>query len=163
MGPELRNKALLALGIALAGQLAYLAVRFSRAYGLAAVAAMVHDVVIVVGLFAWLGKPIDGVCLAAVLIIVGLSVNDTVVVFDRMRERWLGSKDEDLADIANTAVLDTTPRTANAGLGAACILGALALLGGDSLGDFTLALLVGLVVGTLRRGPHGHAIPDRTL
>lgn len=148
MGPELRNKALIALGIALAAEMAYLAVRFNRAYGLSAVAAMVHDVLIVIGLFAWLGKPIDGVFLAAVLTVVGLSVNDTVVVFDRIRERWRGSTDEDLADIANTAVLDTTPRTVNTGLGAMFILAALVLLGGDSLGDFALTLLVGLVVGT---------------
>ena len=101
------------------------------------------------GLFAWLNKPIDGIFLAAAMTIVGLSVNDTVVVFDRIRERWWGSKpDESFMDVANKAAVETIPRTVNTGLGAMFILAALAFLGGDSLQDFAIALLVGLVVGT---------------
>lgn len=148
MGPELRNKAVLALGVALLAQMLYLGVRFNRAFGVSAVTAMLHDVLVVIGVFAWVGKPIDGVFLAAVLTIIGLSVNDTVVVFDRIRERWWNSTGEEFTDIANTAVLDTVPRTVNTGLGAMFILAALAVLGGDSLHDFALALLLGLVVGT---------------
>ncbi|GAA1937068.1 protein translocase subunit SecD [Nocardioides marmoribigeumensis] len=148
MGPTLRNQALIALGVAIGAQLLYLAFRFNRAFGLSAVVAMVHDVLIVLGVFAWLGKPIDGVFLAALLTIIGLSVNDTVVVFDRIRERWWGGDKGSLASVANTAVLDTVPRTINTGLGAMFILAALAVLGGDSLHDFALALLLGLVVGT---------------
>jgi SecD/SecF fusion protein len=103
----------------------------------------------VVGLFAWLQKPIDGIFLAAAMTIVGLSVNDTVVVFDRIRERWYGSKPDDtFSDLANKAAVETVPRTVNTGLGAMFILAALAILGGDSLQDFAIALLVGLVVGT---------------
>ena len=71
-------------------QLAYLAVRFRWTFGAAAVAAMTHDVVILLGLFAWLGKPLDGVFLAALLTVIGYSVNDSVVVFDRIRERLRG-------------------------------------------------------------------------
>jgi SecD/SecF fusion protein len=148
LGNELRDKALIAFGIALLAQMLYLAVRFKWTFGLAAVLAMFHDVVLVVGLFAWLGKPIDGVFLAAALTIVGLSVNDTVVVFDRIRERWRGSTDRSFVDIANKACVETMPRTVNTGLGAMFILAALALLGGDSLQDFAIALLVGLIVGT---------------
>ena len=70
----LRNQALIALGVAILAQLLYLAFRFNRAFGISAVVAMVHDVVIVLGVFAWLGKPIDGVFLAALLTIIGLSV-----------------------------------------------------------------------------------------
>ena len=70
----------------------YLAFRFKWTFGAAAVIAMFHDVVIVTGVFAWLDKPIDGIFLAAAMTIIGLSVNDTVVVFDRIRERWYGSK-----------------------------------------------------------------------
>ncbi len=110
---------------------------------------MFHDVVLVVGLFAWLHKPIDGIFLAAAMTIVGLSVNDTVVVFDRIRERWWGSKPEEkFNDVANKAAVETVPRTVNTGLGAMFILAALAVLGGDSLRDFAIALLVGLIVGT---------------
>ena len=148
LGEELRDKALLAFGIALLAQMLYLAVRFKWTFGVAAVIAMFHDVLLVVGLFAWLGKPIDAVFLAAALTIVGLSVNDTVVVFDRIRERWRASTDKPFPVVANRACIETVPRTVNTGLGAMFILAALAVFGGDSLQDFAIALLVGLVVGT---------------
>ena len=148
LGQELRDKALLAFGIALLAQMLYLAVRFKWTFGVSAVIAMFHDVLLVLGLFAWLGKPIDAVFLAAALTIVGLSVNDTVVVFDRIRERWRASRDKTFDEVANRACIETVPRTVNTGLGAMIILAALAILGGDSLQDFAIALLVGLVVGT---------------
>ncbi|HET6625305.1 MAG TPA: protein translocase subunit SecF, partial [Nocardioidaceae bacterium] len=148
LGSELRDKALIAFGIALIVQMLYLGIRFKWTFGAAAVSAMFHDVVIVVGIFAWLDKPIDGVFLAAVMTIIGLSVNDTVVVFDRIREVWTGSKNREFAEVSNDAVLETMPRTVNTGLGTMFILGALALLGGDSLQDFAIALLLGLVIGT---------------
>jgi SecD/SecF fusion protein len=148
LGTELRNKALIAFAVAFAAQLLYLAVRFKWTFGLAAVLAMFHDVIIVTGVFAWLGKPIDGIFLAATMTIIGLSVNDTVVVFDRIRERWYASQDQPFAAVANKAAVETMPRTVNTGLGAMFILAALAVLGGDSLRDFAIALLLGLVVGT---------------
>ncbi|GAA5108809.1 protein translocase subunit SecD [Alloalcanivorax gelatiniphagus] len=149
LGEELRNNALIAFGVAFLAQLLYLAVRFKWTFGVSAVIAMAHDVLIVVGIFAWLEKPIDGIFLAAAMTIVGLSVNDTVVVFDRVRERWLGSKPEDEFDaLANKAAVETVPRTVNTGLGTMFILAALAVLGGDSLRDFSIALLIGLIVGT---------------
>ncbi|MGH3368814.1 MAG: protein translocase subunit SecF, partial [Nocardioidaceae bacterium] len=148
LGDELRTKALLAFGIALVVQMLYLAIRFKWTIGASAVLAMFHDVVLVVGIFAWLGKPIDGVFLAAALTIVGLSVNDSVVVFDRIREQWQASRERDMARVANQAALDTMPRTVNTGLGAMFILAALAFLGGDSLQDFAIALLIGLAIGT---------------
>lgn len=147
LGEELRTKALIAFLIALAAQMIYLAVRFKWTFGTAAMLGMVHDVVIVVGVFAWLGKPIDGVFLAAVLSVIGLSVNDTIVVFDRIREQWRASHGTDFAKVCNTACIDTMPRTVNTGLGAMFILAALAVLGGDSLEDFSIALLIGLTVG----------------
>jgi SecD/SecF fusion protein len=149
LGDQLRNNALIAFGVAFLAQLLYLAIRFKWTFGVAAVLAMAHDVILVVGLFAWLQKPIDGIFLAAAMTIVGLSVNDTVVVFDRIRERWWGSKPEDeFMDVANKAAVETIPRTVNTGLGSMFILAALVFLGGDSLQDFAIALLVGLVVGT---------------
>jgi SecD/SecF fusion protein len=148
IGAELRRKALIALGIALVVQLGYLAVRFRWTFGAAAVIAMFHDVAILLGLFAWLGKPLDGVFLAALLTVIGYSVNDSVVVFDRIRERLRTRTREPLAQLANEACLQTIPRTVNTGLGALFILAALFLLGGDTLTDFALALLVGILVGT---------------
>ena len=148
LGEELRDKALLALGVALLAQMIYLGIRFRWTFSVAAVLAMLHDVAIVVGIFAWLGKPIDSTFLAAALTIIGLSVNDTVVVFDRVRESWNAAPKDPFDRICNTAVLQTVPRTINTGLGAMFILAALALLGGSSLTDFALALLLGLVIGT---------------
>jgi SecD/SecF fusion protein len=129
-------------------QLGYLAVRFRWTFGAAAVVAMFHDVAVLLGLFAWLGKPLDGVFLAALLTVIGYSVNDSVVVFDRIRERLRGRTREPLATLVNDACLQTIPRTVNTGLGALFILAALFALGGDTLTDFALALLVGILVGT---------------
>jgi SecD/SecF fusion protein len=148
LGSELRTKALIALGIALLAQLAYLAVRFRWTFAAATVLAMLHDVLIVVGIFAWLGKPIDGVFLAAALTIIGVSVNDSVVTMDRVRETWAANRNRPLRQVVNQAVIATMPRTINTGLGAFFILGALTVLGGRSLTDFALALLIGLFVGT---------------
>src|SRR5215472_3379615 len=149
LGNELRTKALIALCVALAAQLLYLSIRFRWTFGAAAVTAMAHDVIILVGVFAWLGKPIDGVFLAALLTVIGYSVNDTVVVFDRVRETWAAAAEKvPFARVVNRAVLQTLPRTVNTGLGAVLILSALAVLGGDSLTDFAIALLIGITIGT---------------
>ena len=148
LGDELRTKALIALVIALIAQLAYLAVRFRWTFAAGTVLAMLHDVVIVIGIFCWLGKPIDGVFLAAALTIIGVSVNDSVVTMDRIRETWAGNRTKPLQQVVNSAVISTAPRTINTGLGAFFILGALTVLGGRSLTDFALALLIGLFVGT---------------
>ncbi|MDX3752698.1 protein translocase subunit SecD [Streptomyces sp. AK08-02] len=148
LGDELRRHALIALGIAVATQLIYLSVRFRWTFAAAAVSAMVHDVLLVVGLFAWLGKPVDSVFLAALLTVIGYSVNDTVVVFDRVREARRRDPAADLETTANKAVVQTLPRTVNTGMGALFILAALAVLGGDSLADFSVALLAGVVIGT---------------
>ena len=161
LGDELRTKALIALGVALAVQLLYLAIRFRWTLGAAAVIAMAHDVLILVGVFAWLGKPIDGVFLAALLTVIGYSVNDSVVVFDRVRELWGTQRKLGFARVVNSAIVQTVPRTVNTGLGAVFILAALAVLGGDSLTDFALALLIGIGVGHVLVDVHGVAAGDR--
>ncbi|WP_407561827.1 protein translocase subunit SecD [Streptomyces sp. 184] len=148
LGAELRTGALIALGVALAAQLVYLAVRFRWTYATSAVAALVHDAVILVGVFAWLGKPIDGIFLAALLTVIGYSVNDSVVLYDRVRELVAADSTGPFRAAANTAILQTVPRTVNTGMGAVFILAALALLGGGALTDFALALLIGITAGT---------------
>ncbi|GGY58375.1 protein translocase subunit SecDF [Streptomyces omiyaensis] len=147
LGGELRTHALLALGLAVAAQLVYLSVRFRWTYAAAAVAAMAQDVLLVVGLFAWLGKPVDSVFLAALLTVVGYSVNDSVVVLDRLRELRRKGGGLPLADLADRAVAQTLPRTVNTGMGALFVLAALAVLGGDTLTDFSVALLAGVLLG----------------
>ncbi|MEU9848704.1 protein translocase subunit SecD [Streptomyces sp. NPDC047985] len=148
LGDELRRNALIALCIAVFVQLAYLAIRFRWTFAVGAVAALVHDVIILIGAFAWLGRTVDGIFLAALLTVIGYSVNDSVVVFDRVRELWAKARRTPVATVANRAVLQTVPRTVNTGMGALFILAALAVLGGDSLADFALALLIGICVGT---------------
>lgn len=147
IGAELRRNALIALGVALTAQLLYLAIRFRWTYGTATVAAMFHDVTVLVGVFAWLGKDLDGVFLAAVLTVVGYSVNDSVVIFDRVREQRGLNPKHSLDRITNDACVQTLPRTVNTGMGALFILMALFVLGGDTLADFALALLIGTTVG----------------
>lgn len=149
LGKELRDKALIAFAIAIAAQMLYLAWRFRWTYAAAAVLSMSSVVLTVVGVFAWWGKPIDGVFLAAVLSVIGLAVNDTIVVFDRIREHTGENRKRPLRAVVNEAILQTIPRTINTGLGAMFILAALAFLGGDSLKDFAIALLIGLSVGIL--------------
>ncbi|GAB7065082.1 protein translocase subunit SecD [Streptomyces mexicanus] len=148
VGKELRRGALIALAVALGAQLLYLAARFRWVFGTAAVVALAQDVVILVGVFAWLGKPVDGVFVAALLTVIGYSVNDSVVLFDRVRELARRTPGKPLADLANQAILQTLPRTVNTGTGAAFVLVALAVLGGSALTDFALALLIGIAVGT---------------
>ncbi|MGI5346915.1 protein translocase subunit SecD [Streptomyces sp. CA-250714] len=147
LGSELRDKALLALAIAVGAQLLYLSIRFRWTLATAAVAAMVQDVLLVVGLFAWLGKPVDSVFLAALLTVVGYSVNDTVVVLDRLRGMRRADRATPLPELADAAVLRTLPRTVNTGMGALFILAALMFLGGTSLTDFSVALLAGVLFG----------------
>lgn len=148
MGDELRRNALIALAVALAAQLAYLAIRFRWTFSTGAVVALFQNVVVVVGLFAWLGKPIDGIFLAALLTIIGYTVNDSVVVFDRIREEWRATPTGDFRAVSNSAVLNTLPRSVNTGLSTLFILMALLFLGGESLSDFALALVIGIAVGT---------------
>ncbi|GAA1319712.1 protein translocase subunit SecD [Pseudonocardia xinjiangensis] len=148
LGEELRRGALVALGVALAAQLIYLAVRFRWVFSAGAVVALIANVSVVVGVFAWWGRPVDGVFLAALLTVIGYTVNDSVVVFDRVREGWTTQHGPALRRLVGSAVLATLPRTVNTGVSTLVILVALLLLGGDTLVDFALALLVGIVVGT---------------
>ncbi|MCE7002905.1 protein translocase subunit SecD [Kibdelosporangium philippinense] len=149
LGAELRIKALIALGLAVAAQLTYLAIRFDWRLGVAVVAALAQDVVIILGIFAWLGKTMDGVFLAALLTVIGYSVNDSVVVFDRVRELRGKRPKDPFARTVGSAVLQTLPRTVNTGIGVLFVLGALLILGDGSIADFALALLLGLLAGTV--------------
>lgn len=151
LGAELRQGALIALGIALLAQLVYLAVRFRWTYSAGAVAALATNVCVVVGAFAWLGRPLDGVFLAALLTVIGYTVNDAVVVFDRIREavasRPTGTSRPPFHRVVGRAVLSTLPRTVNTGLSTLIILFVLLFVGGDTLSDFALALIIGIVAG----------------
>lgn len=148
IGDELRRNAVIALAIAITLQLAYLAVRFRWTYGISSIVALAQGAIIVVGTFAWMGKEVDTVFVAAILTVIGYAVNDSVVVFDRIREERALRPKESYSTVANDAVLETLPRTVNTGLSTLFILTALWLLGGDTLADFALALIIGIVAGT---------------
>ena len=149
IGNELRTKAFIAFLIAVGAQMLYLAWRFRWTYALSAQLSMFSVVLTVIGFFAWTGRTFDGVFLASVLSIIGLAVNDTIVVFDRIREHASDLRNRPLRESINEAILLTVPRTVNTGLGAMFILGALAFLGGDSLANFSIALVLGLGIGIL--------------
>lgn len=149
LGAELRRNALIALGVALAAQLAYLAVRFRWTHSAGAVGALLANVVVVVGAFAWTGRAADGVFLAAVLTVIGYTVNDSVVVFDRIRETRGRRSGRGFPAAAGDAVLQTLPRTVNTGASTLLVLTALLVLGGESLTGFAFALILGIVAGTV--------------
>ncbi|PWK82186.1 protein translocase subunit secF /protein translocase subunit secD [Lentzea atacamensis] len=149
LSSELRRNAVIGLAIAVAAQLAYLAVRFDWRLGLATVAALVSDVLVLIGVFAWMGKTADGVFLAALLTVIGYSVNDSVVVFDRLRSLRGSRLSASYPDLVSDAVVQTVPRTVNTGIGVLFVLSALLVLGDGSLANFATALLIGLIAGTL--------------
>lgn len=148
IGGDLRRQALMATAGASGGMLLYLSYRFRLAYGVAAVLAMAHDALITIGMFSLLHQEVSLTMVAALLTLVGYSMNDTIVVFDRIRENRLTSGREPLAAIINRSINQTLSRTIlTSGL---TLLTALALLlfGGHVLRGFSLALVIGIVVGT---------------
>ncbi len=148
VGAELRWQAIKATLFALAGMLVYIAFRFEWIYGVAAVVAVIHDTVITIGLFSIFDKEISLTVVAALLTLVGYSMNDTIVVFDRIRENLKLMRREKLGSLINMSVNQTLSRTIlTSGL---TFLTALALLifGGPVLNGFAFALVVGILIGT---------------
>jgi preprotein translocase subunit SecF len=147
-GSDLRRQAVLATAYALGGILIYMAFRFEWIYGAAAVFAVFHDVLVVLGLFSITNRQIDLTVVAALLTLVGYQVNDTIVVFDRIRENLRMGRREPLEKSLNDGINQTMGRTIiTAGLTTLAIL-ALFLFGGDALNNFAFALLCGQVIGT---------------
>jgi preprotein translocase subunit SecF len=148
VGAQLRHQALLAVLYSLLGMLIYLAFRFEWIYGVAAVITVFHDTLITVGAFSLLNKEISLTVVAAILTLVGYSNNDTIVVFDRIRENIKLMRREKLADIVNRSINQTLSRTIlTAGLTFLTVL-ALYLFGGEVLHGFSFALVVGILIGT---------------
>jgi len=148
VGAELRNKAILATLYALAGMLVYIAFRFEWIYGLGAVIACFHDTLITVGLFSLFKEELTMTVIAALLTLVGYSMNDTIVIFDRIRENLKLSRREPLENVMNRAVNQTLSRTVmTSGLTFLTAI-ALFLFGGPVLHGFSFALVCGIIVGT---------------
>jgi len=148
VGAQLRKQALLATAYSLAGMLIYLGFRFEWIYGIAAVVTVFHDTLITVGAFSLLNKDISLTVIAAILTLIGYSNNDTIVVFDRIRENIKLMRREKLSDIVNRSINQTLSRTIlTAGLTFLTVL-ALYLFGGEVLRGFSLALVIGILIGT---------------
>lgn len=148
VGAELRSQALNATLLALAGMLVYIAFRFEFIYGLAAVIAVFHDTIITIGLFSIFDKEISLTVIAALLTLVGFSMNDTIVVFDRIREHLPGMRKEKFDTVVNTSINQTLSRTILTSGLTFITAAALWLFGGAVLNGFSFALVVGIIVGT---------------
>jgi preprotein translocase subunit SecF len=148
IGADLRQQAINVVLIALAAMLVYIAFRFEWTYGVAAVIAVFHDTIITIGLFSLFNKQIDLTVIAALLTLVGYSMNDTIVVFDRIRENLRLGVRGSFRDIVNTSINQTLSRTVlTSGLTLLTAL-SLYLFGGQVLHGFSFALVVGIIVGT---------------
>lgn len=148
VGKQLQTQAKLAVVYSLAGMLVYLAFRFEWIYGVAAVITVFHDTLITVGAFSLTDKPISLTVIAAILTLIGYSNNDTIVVFDRIRENLKLMRREKLSDIVNRSINQTLSRTIlTAGLTFLTVL-ALFLFGGEVLHGFSFALVIGILIGT---------------
>ena len=148
IGSELRDDGGTSMLIALAFMMLYIAFRFQSMFAGAAVIALVHDVVIVVGIFSLIQIEFDLTVLAAILAVIGYSLNDTIVVSDRIRENLRSSELENTEEIINKSLNQTLGRTLITSLTTLLVLFSLYLLGGELIKNFALALIFGVVIGT---------------
>jgi len=148
VGRDLREKAVLSIIYAILGIIIYISWRFEFQYAIAAIIALVHDVLITMGVFSLTDKEFTLVIVAAFLTIIGYSLNDTIVVFDRIRENMRRKGKTLLVDIINTSINQTLSRTILTSGTTLLVVAALFFLGGEIIHDFSFALMIGVVVGT---------------
>jgi preprotein translocase subunit SecF len=148
VGEELREQGGLAVLFALIGILIYVAIRFEWRFAVGAVAALMHDVIFTVGMFSLLQIEFDLTVLAAVLAVIGYSLNDTIVIFDRIRENFRKMRKGTVLEITNRSINQTLSRTIITSGTTLLVLLALYLLGGQAIEGFSLALIIGVLVGT---------------
>lgn len=148
IGEDLFNDGGLALFLSFVGVMIYVSIRFEWKLSVGAIAALFHDTIITMGFFSVFGWEFDMTVLSAILALVGYSINDTIVVYDRIRETVRGSRQGSMLDIANSALNDTLSRTILTSLTVFLTLLALAFLGGKTIHGFAIAMLIGVVKGT---------------
>jgi preprotein translocase subunit SecF len=148
VGADLRTQAMLAIVYALGMVVIYITIRFEFKYAVAAIIALIHDVALTVGAFAVTGLEVDLTVIAAILTIVGYSLNDTIVVFDRIRENHRENLQRPVTDVINRSINETLSRTVLTSGTTLVVVIALFFLGGEVIHDFAFALLVGIAVGT---------------
>ncbi|HIE35015.1 MAG TPA: protein translocase subunit SecF [Campylobacterales bacterium] len=148
VGSELREKGIMAMIIAIIGILIYISIRFEWRFALASVLALVHDVSIALGAISLLNIPVNLDILAAILTLLGYSLNDTIIVFDRIREGIVEAKTDDLKKVINISVSKTLSRTTLTSLTTFFVVLTLFLFGGEILKGFSFTLLLGVIIGT---------------
>ncbi|GHD26972.1 protein translocase subunit SecF [Parahalioglobus pacificus] len=148
VGDELREQGGLAMLLALGLVMLYIAFRFQFKFAVGAVVALVHDVVITLGFFSVMGMEFDLTVLAALLAVIGYSLNDTIVVSDRIRENFRKIRKADPVEVINISLTETLGRTLVTSLTTLLVLIALALFGGEMINGFAIALIVGVAIGT---------------
>lgn len=148
VGDELREQGGLAMLLALGLVVLYVGFRFQLKFAIGAVAALIHDVIITLGFFSITGREFDLTVLAALLAVIGYSLNDTIVVSDRIRENFRKLRKADAVEIINISLTETLGRTLVTSLTTLLVLAALALLGGEMINSFAVALIVGVSIGT---------------
>jgi preprotein translocase subunit SecF len=148
VGEELTEDGGLAVLYALIAVLIYVSIRFEYRFSLGAVAALIHDVLITLGVFSILQLDFDLSVLAAILAVIGYSLNDTIVVFDRVRENFRKIRKKSAEEITNISINQTISRTLKTSLTTLLVLLSLFLLGGEVIHAFALALIIGVIVGT---------------
>jgi preprotein translocase subunit SecF len=148
IGSELAERGALAMVVALLLIFVYVMIRFQWKFSAGAVAALAHDAIVTVGFFSIFRFPFDLTVVAAVLAVIGYSLNDTVVAFDRIRENFLSLRGVSAEEAMNTSINEMLARTLITGLTTLLVLVALLVLGGESIAPFSIALIVGIIVGT---------------
>lgn len=148
IGKELRTAGLISLTLAILVIVLYISYRFELHFAIAAILSLVHDVFIVVAIFSILQLEVDSTFIAAVLTILGYSINDKIVVFDRIRENLSTVKKEDLAPLVNNSIIQSLTRSLNTSISTLILLVALFFLGGETTKLFVLAMIIGIVAGT---------------
>jgi preprotein translocase subunit SecF len=148
VGELLRRQAFIAMAVALTGILAYITLRFRFRFAVVSVLALLHDTIITLGVFSLTGREISLPFIAAILTIVGYSLNDTIVVLDRVRENWKGLRQKGITTVINESINQSLSRTINTSLTTFLPVLTLFIWGGPVIANFALALLVGIVVGT---------------
>ena len=147
IGKELTNKAILAVIIAAFAMLIYITIRFEWTFGIAAIVSEIHDVLFVLGLFSLFQWEINTSFIAAILTVVGYSINDTIVIFDRIRENLRMKRKEDYANLVNRSITQSLNRSINTVLTSLFALVALLVFGGGNIRYFILAMVIGFVIG----------------
>lgn len=148
IGSELTRSGFIALGLAIILMIAYITYRFEMHFAIAGILALLHDVLIVVAVFAFLQLEVDSTFIAAVLTIFGYSINDKIVVFDRIRENLGSVKKEELAGLVNSSIKQSFTRSMNTSASTLILLLALFIFGGQTTKIFVLAMIIGIVAGT---------------